>query len=527
MLKYNWRREERQDGFSLPKITSKAARKKQSSSQVERHIASLKYNILKTNQNLEALDQKIGAQGQSFQALSQELRFSGQSLAAREKALAARQDELLLQRVHKALALFSASVAQKKARELGRFRERALIKSGLTRRVCAKRTLAGEKLANAVTDLGRHSCRPETLAPRGANPQRRGKAAPGKRGHSQRAAALRPRPRAPREPHQSDSLAPAAYLSFPGTRVLLEQTRLARVPESELALKAPVLELDAGLDPLHLARELVEGAELSFVARLGGLQLGQEALFFAVEELRTASGVRGQLAGVQLHDARHALQLPHLVHLQLQGLYLLPQGLYFLALAALAECGAHLRPELALLDFLAQESLVLLEALEAPCEFLRLLEDLEALFLVVLDCPADLDELEPPLPPGLRPSFPSRACSLHSILRASVFLCFQQDLRFFPGARRSCLGYRVPRLLGVPAFAPFLGLLLPKLLLPLASQDLFPRRRLPRFTYQPALLLHNPYKQVEAGQGHQGLVRRFAHGFVRRLGPFPRKLGGV
>lgn len=129
MLKYNWRQEDALGGLSLPKITSKVARKKQSSTQVERHIASLKYNIMKTNQNLDSLDKKIEEKTSDFKCLNQEMMMTQKNLSISEKVVRSKHDILVLNKANRALSLFSAYVSQKKAKELGNFRKKALSKS--------------------------------------------------------------------------------------------------------------------------------------------------------------------------------------------------------------------------------------------------------------------------------------------------------------------------------------------------------------------------------------------------------------
>lgn len=129
MIKYNWRQDEGDAALSLPKITSRIAKKKQNSTQVERHIASLKYNIMKTNQNLDSLDKKIEEKTTSFKALNQDLMMTQKNLAITQKSVRSKQEEVIMQRINKALSLFSASVIQKKAKELGSIREKLLSKS--------------------------------------------------------------------------------------------------------------------------------------------------------------------------------------------------------------------------------------------------------------------------------------------------------------------------------------------------------------------------------------------------------------
>lgn len=126
MLKYNWKREDREDFLSLPKINSRAAKKKQTSTQVERNIASLKYNISKTNQNLESLDKKIINKTNSFKSLNHNLNHCNKNLLNKENMIQIKKQELMLEHINKNLSLFKASIAQKKAKALGLFKEKTL-----------------------------------------------------------------------------------------------------------------------------------------------------------------------------------------------------------------------------------------------------------------------------------------------------------------------------------------------------------------------------------------------------------------
>ena len=126
MLKYNWKREDREDYLSLPKINSRAAKKKQTSTQVERNIASLKYNISKTNQNLDSLDRKISEKTNSFKSLNHTLIQCSKTLSSKERMIQTKNQELILEQINKSLSVFKASVGQKKAKALGLFRERIL-----------------------------------------------------------------------------------------------------------------------------------------------------------------------------------------------------------------------------------------------------------------------------------------------------------------------------------------------------------------------------------------------------------------
>ena len=128
MLKYSWRREDRDEFLSLPKITSKVVKKKQSSTQVERHIASLKYNISKTNQNLDTLDKKIEEKTDMFKAVNHNLNVSKKSLLLKEEQIRLKKEEVVKQKIHKTLSLFKAYVAQKKAKEIGQVREKLMQK---------------------------------------------------------------------------------------------------------------------------------------------------------------------------------------------------------------------------------------------------------------------------------------------------------------------------------------------------------------------------------------------------------------
>jgi predicted nucleic acid-binding Zn-ribbon protein len=129
MVKYNWKREDREDMLSLPKITSKVSKKKHNSTQVERHIASLKYNISKTNQNLESLDSKIEEKTDDFKAINQNLVMTSKNMNIKEKQVESKKKQLIIQKIEKSLSLFSAYVTQKKAKELSNYRERVIRQS--------------------------------------------------------------------------------------------------------------------------------------------------------------------------------------------------------------------------------------------------------------------------------------------------------------------------------------------------------------------------------------------------------------
>ena len=130
MVKYNWKREDREDMLSLPKITSKKFKKKHNSTQVERHIASLKYNISKTNQNLESLDQKIEEKTDDFKSINQNLVMTSKNMNIKERQIESKKKQLLLHKIDKSLSLFSAYVTQKKVKELGSFREK-MVRQGI------------------------------------------------------------------------------------------------------------------------------------------------------------------------------------------------------------------------------------------------------------------------------------------------------------------------------------------------------------------------------------------------------------
>lgn len=128
MLKYNWKREDREDLLSLPKINSKIKKKKPNSTQVERQIASLKFNISKTNQNLENLDRKIDDKTNDFRSLDQNLKISIKNLMLKEKNIEKKKEDLLLNQIGKSLALFKVSLSQNISKELANFRKQMLKK---------------------------------------------------------------------------------------------------------------------------------------------------------------------------------------------------------------------------------------------------------------------------------------------------------------------------------------------------------------------------------------------------------------
>ena len=128
MLKYNWKREDREDLLSLPKINSKIKKKKPNSTQVERQIASLKFNISKTNQNLENLDRKIDDKTNDFISLDQNLKISIKNLMLKEKNIEKKKEDLLLNQIGKSLALFKVSLSQNISKELANFRKQMLKK---------------------------------------------------------------------------------------------------------------------------------------------------------------------------------------------------------------------------------------------------------------------------------------------------------------------------------------------------------------------------------------------------------------
>jgi hypothetical protein len=138
MLKYNWKREDREDLLTLPKINSRLKKKKPNSTQVERQIASLKFNISKTNQSLENLDRRIDDKTNNFKSLDQNLKISIKNLILKEKQIDKKKEELVENKINKAILLFQVSLSQKLSKELSKYRQNCLKKGKLKIKIISR-----------------------------------------------------------------------------------------------------------------------------------------------------------------------------------------------------------------------------------------------------------------------------------------------------------------------------------------------------------------------------------------------------
>ena len=125
-LKYNWRREDREEILSLPKLTSKSTKKAQNNTQVERNIAALKMNISRTTEKLDRLDGRLEEKSQELRYLNKNLMASNNNISMNETDIRFKKKEVLRMKIQKKMDLFKADVIQKRAKELQSCREKSL-----------------------------------------------------------------------------------------------------------------------------------------------------------------------------------------------------------------------------------------------------------------------------------------------------------------------------------------------------------------------------------------------------------------